>query len=285
MVAAVFERELIEKAEKKADEVVNNRLASVRDNLEKLVNQVSVDAAIREKFNEVLKSLDELDEIYKKNPKIKSILQKIIESQGLIKKLLNQYSGCIPHDVLSGLQDSLERLTESLALCEKFKIALEGIAPYLSKIVSINSISERSRKKDLEAWASALQGIARNFVVFEELAEQSDVPADDVLSGFEDISVKIIQATVKPLKIEGGKSDQSRIESFRTTLFITAKFLLAEIDRRRKVKLEGQSAEAKAVARMSTLDDDSEWITVVERNETIDLDELDAQLRASGYIN
>lgn len=50
------------------------------------------------------------------------------------------------------------------------------------------------------------------------------------------------------------------------------------------VVLESQSAEAKAIQRMQEPSEDVDWITYVEPDEQIDVDDLKSQLRACGYI-
>jgi hypothetical protein len=51
------------------------------------------------------------------------------------------------------------------------------------------------------------------------------------------------------------------------------------------IVLENQSAEAKAIQRIQSTINEDDWILVSNPNEEIDVDYLDSQLRACGYIN
>jgi hypothetical protein len=50
------------------------------------------------------------------------------------------------------------------------------------------------------------------------------------------------------------------------------------------IYLSPNSAEGKAILRLNDIDNSDEWITVVEKNEKIDLEELDRKIRESGYL-
>lgn len=47
--------------------------------------------------------------------------------------------------------------------------------------------------------------------------------------------------------------------------------------------LSPNSAEGKALQRMKDIDDPSQWVTVLDENEEINLDELNESLRELGY--
>lgn len=49
------------------------------------------------------------------------------------------------------------------------------------------------------------------------------------------------------------------------------------------IYLSPNSAEGKAVQRMKYVDDPDQWVTILDEDEEIDLDELDERLRQRGY--
>ncbi|NJM75903.1 MAG: hypothetical protein HC852_09090 [Acaryochloridaceae cyanobacterium RU_4_10] len=85
--------------------------------------------------------------------------------------------------------------------------------------------------------------------------------------------------------IESAKSDalaiQQKLESINTHL--QPQGIPIEIDGE-MIALSPNSAEAKAIQRLNDLEDPDKWITVMERDEEVDLEELDKKIRESGYL-
>jgi hypothetical protein len=155
--------------------------------------------------------------------------------------------------------------------------------------------------KVLRKFKKALELLSNDAAHSLKVAMQSDV-GQDLFRSYRTV-IAYILSEVETYTQKEGTVDRVKIEQLRREIDRIAKALYWELERvvnHRSSELrfvvvlddeqqipiiyDADSAEGKTLQRIHDVEDESNWVTYVERGEPIDLDDLDARLKSGGYL-
>lgn len=265
-MVAILDKEIDQVIAVEVSCTIHNRLDQIRpdiESLERIFQKDCKSAEIADDFTRILRSIDELDGSVKlKN--IAFIMEKIEATISCVKDFHEKHKTSVPNEIFGKLHDATKFCKNLIQRAEELLEALENIS-------AAPSLEDNSGKEVLEIWAVNYTEIAR---VLEEIP---DFPKENVLDLIERLSRFVLGKTTKKYSKSG------RREIYRKQLRTAANSVLVLIGRRRLSRLESRSAESKAIERLRDNQGTTEWITVHEPEQEINIDKINARLRKRGY--
>lgn len=260
---------------------VSDRFDMVRRELEGCLEINSIDAKIKEEISRVFVSIDQIREFrdFPNRKSIHLILNKVDQSQKIIGSILESHRKDLSSDDFSRLGSCLEEIGSSLDWSRDVLVGFEALSGKLLWLMSVLE-SESVKKSDWSKVISALTVVTKGIDVFNQYLDNDR--CDLVLQALEMTSKFIILYSVGSKRLSGfGFADISSYTQ-PATAELLARQMLVVVETKRKVWLEGQSAEVKALDRIEN-EHLIEWEVAPQSAEPIKIEEISSRLKERGY--
>jgi hypothetical protein len=270
-------------------EVLSDRFSSARREFEGLLSINSIDAKIKEAISEVFIKVDEINSLSENSDAsviklVRQILKKFGESHDIIQALIDDHLDDLSSDDRSRILKFIDHLKSSIRWAENLLAKHESLNKTLRRLLS-QRMDKPFRNKDWEVIVIDISTITYNFNMFPYVYNHESL--DLILGGMEIFAKHVISSTIaihSDVSQGIGFENKAKLapRHYPYIANLMARQLLADIQIKRAVWLEGQSAEAKAIERIQN-ENLFEWETAPKVAEPIKIEEIRSRLKERGY--
>ena len=254
---------------------LRNQINIIQSDFNNLLKLSSLNAEATDVLRDIQCIVDEIKKVdlsiqINFHGQIKIAFDKINQAILKIKKFQEQYANnvLIPPQVFEDIQETIKNCSSQL---NTFEEVLKFISKSIEPLKLIKVKLEKSSNKDvLKIWAEAIEILAEGLEAFIDLCPENQ------LIIVENFAVELLAITANI------NSTMTKREVFRRRIRYAATFILHTVKKKKLEFLNKNSAEMKAVERLEKFEE-IEWIPVLEVEQDINIDKINARIKKRGY--